>query len=75
MPSFVTGSLLSRFGALRVMFGGVMRLADHVLAALSGTGFYSFGLALVLLGFGWNFLYAGGTNSQWRLLRAPSGHI
>jgi len=62
LPSFFTGSLIARFGVLRVMLTGVVLLAGHVLATLSGTGFYSFAAALVMLGVGWNFLYVGGTN-------------
>lgn len=61
VPSFFTGSLISRFGALRVMFSGVACLSAHVALSLSGTGFVSFAPALVLLGVGWNFLYIGGT--------------
>jgi MFS family permease len=61
LPSFFTGSLIGRFGVLTVMFAGVMLLASHVLLTLTGTGFYSFASALVLLGVGWNFLYVGGT--------------
>lgn len=62
LPSFFTGSLIARFGVLRVMLAGVLLLTGHVLLTLSGTGFYSFASALVLLGIGWNFLYVGGTN-------------
>ena len=62
LPSFFTGSLIARFGVLRVMLAGVLLLAGHVMLSLSGTGFYSFASALVLLGVGWNFLYIGGTN-------------
>lgn len=62
LPSFFTGSLIARFGVLRVMFSGVVLLTAHVLVSLSGTGFYSFTAALILLGIGWNFLYIGGTN-------------
>lgn len=62
LPSFFTGSLIARFGVLRVMLTGVLLLTGHVLLTLSGTGFYSFAAALVLLGVGWNFLYVGGTN-------------
>ena len=62
LPSFFTGSLIARFGVLRVMLAGVLLLAGHVLLSLGGTGFYSFASALVLLGVGWNFLYVGGTN-------------
>ena len=62
LPSFFTGSLIARFGVLRVMFTGILLLTGHVLFTLSGTGFYSFTAALILLGVGWNFLSIGGTN-------------
>jgi len=62
LPSFITGSLIARFGVLSVMGAGIAILAGHVLLTLSGTGFYSFAGALMLLGVGWNFLYVGGTN-------------
>lgn len=61
VPSFFTGTLIARFGVLRIMFTGLMLLTAHVLLALSGTGFVSFASALVMLGVGWNFLYIGGT--------------
>jgi MFS family permease len=60
-PSFFTGTLIARFGVLRIMMIGVLLLGGHVLLSLSGTGFTSFGSALILLGVGWNFLYVGGT--------------
>ncbi|WP_284735971.1 MFS transporter [Dongia deserti] len=61
LPSFFTGSLIARFGVLRVMLAGVTLFAGHVLMTLTGSGFGSFAGALVLLGVGWNFLYVGGT--------------
>ena len=61
LPSFFTGSLIARFGVLRIMLTGVVFFAGHIAMALSGTGFVSFASALVLLGIGWNFLYIGGT--------------
>lgn len=61
LPSFFTGSLIARFGVLRVMLCGVALLTGHVLTTLTGTGFESFAAALILLGVGWNFLYVGGT--------------
>jgi predicted MFS family arabinose efflux permease len=61
VPSFFTGSLIARYGVLPVMFAGVVLLGGHVVGALSGTTFYDFASALVLLGVGWNFLYIGGT--------------
>jgi MFS family permease len=61
LPSFFTGSLIARFGVLRIMLTGVALLAGHIGMTMTGTGFGSFVGALVLLGVGWNFLYIGGT--------------
>lgn len=61
LPSFFTGSLIARFGVLKVMFAGVVLLATEVLLSWTGTGFASYASALVFLGVGWNFLYIGGT--------------
>ncbi|MCL4182041.1 MAG: MFS transporter, partial [Burkholderiaceae bacterium] len=61
LPSFVTGSLIVRFGVLRMMFTGIVLFLGHILLVLTGTGFGSFASALILLGVGWNFLYIGGT--------------
>lgn len=61
LPSFFTGSLIARFGVLRIMLAGIALLAGHVVMTLTGLGFGSFAAALVLLGVGWNFLYVGGT--------------
>jgi MFS family permease len=61
VPSFFTGGLITRFGVVNVMLAGLVLLASHVLATLTGTGFNSFAAALILLGVGWNFLYVGGT--------------
>ncbi|MCC6736374.1 MAG: MFS transporter [Bauldia sp.] len=62
VPSFFTGALVARFGVLRVMLAGVALLAGHIALTFSGTGFYSFAAALILLGTGWNFLFIGSTN-------------
>jgi len=60
-PSFVTGSLISRFGVLQVMGAGVAIMLACVAVALSGQLVMSFWIALVLLGVGWNFMYVGGS--------------
>jgi MFS family permease len=62
LPSFFTGALIARFGALRIMFTGIALFAAHIGMTLAGTGFSSFAVALIFLGIGWNFLYIGGTN-------------
>jgi MFS family permease len=60
-PSFVTGSLIKRFGVLRIVLVGVALLFTCVGVALSGQLVTHFWVALVLLGLGWNFTYIGGT--------------
>jgi MFS family permease len=60
-PGFFTGSLIRRFGVLKVIGGGVALIAACVAVALHGTTVAHFVVALVLLGVGWNFMYTGGT--------------
>ncbi len=60
-PSFFTGSLISRFGVLKVMMAGVIALFGCVLFSLLGSQFSHFFTGLLLLGIGWNFLFVGGT--------------
>jgi len=60
-PSFFTGSLIKRFGVLRVMSAGVAAQLACVAVGLSGQRVANFWWALVLLGIGWNFMYLGGT--------------
>lgn len=61
LPSFITGSLITRFGVLKIMFAGIAMFIGHILFALSGVSFASFASALILLGTGWNFMYISGT--------------
>lgn len=61
VPSFFTGSLIRRFGVLRVMGAGVAMNAVCIAVALTGVELMQFLVALFALGVGWNFLYVGGT--------------
>jgi MFS family permease len=61
VPSFFTGSLIKRFGCLRIMAIGVVLNLICIAVALSGVELMQFLIALVALGVGWNFLYIGGT--------------
>jgi MFS family permease len=61
VPSFFTGHLIRRFGALPVMAVGLLLNLACVAFALSGTDLMHFLGALFVLGVGWNFLYIGGT--------------
>lgn len=61
VPSFFTGQLVQRFGALQVMGAGVLLNGLCVAVALSGVELTQFLVALFVLGVGWNFLYVGGS--------------
>ena len=56
-PSLVTGWLIYRFGEVRIMFLGIGILLASAVAALQGASLYHYGLALLLLGVGWNLMY------------------
>ena len=60
-PGFFTGHLIKRFGVLPVMGVGVVLNFACVAVALMGIELHHFGIALFLLGVGWNFLFTGGT--------------
>ncbi|MFY8086812.1 MAG: MFS transporter [Rubrivivax sp.] len=59
VPSFFTGHLIKRVGALPVMGAGALLNIVCVLIALSGVELMQFLAALLVLGVGWNFLYTG----------------
>ncbi|WP_211167405.1 MFS transporter [Aromatoleum evansii] len=60
-PSFFTGTLITRYGAPRIMQVGFVLLLGHVAVNASGVEFLNFLSALILLGVGWNFAFVGGT--------------
>ena len=61
VPSFFTGNLIKRFGALPIMGVGVLLNLACIVVALSGVDVMQFLVALFALGLGWNFLFIGGT--------------
>lgn len=62
VPSFFTGSLITRYGVGRMCALGMIILAASGVAALLGLSFIHFSVGLILLGLGWNFGYVGGTS-------------
>jgi MFS family permease len=60
-PSFVTGRLIGRFGAERVVAAGLVILIACAIVAHMGIELWNFWLSLVLLGLGWNFGFIGAT--------------
>jgi len=60
-PGFFTGFLIKRFGVLKIIVTGAAVMATGALVAINGNTIAHFITALILVGFGWNFLYTGGT--------------
>jgi MFS family permease len=61
-PGFFTGSLIQRFGTLKIMGVGVVLNLICIAIALTGVDLHQFLIALFLLGVGWNFLFTGSTS-------------
>ena len=60
-PSFVTGSLIARFGVAAIMGTGAVIGLACLGVNLAGASFPHFLIGLMLLGLGWNFLFVGST--------------
>ena len=60
-PAFVTGHLIDRFGAVRIIAAGLGLLALAGVVGLAGVALINFYGALILLGLGWNFGFIGAT--------------
>ncbi len=60
-PSFITGSLIARYGLLNILLVGLVLSASSAVAGVLGGSVSHFWAANVLVGVGWNFLFVGGT--------------
>lgn len=58
-PSFFTGRLITRFGAIPVVATGLMLTALSGAVGLAGVDVGHFWLSLIVLGVGWNFGFVG----------------
>lgn len=61
-PGFFTGSLVARFGEIRMIAAGLILQALCIGIALSGIEVIDFWWSMVLLGVGWNFAYTAATS-------------
>jgi predicted MFS family arabinose efflux permease len=61
-PSFVTGSLVARFGVERITAVGLALIALTAVVGITGVTVAHFWTGLVLLGLGWNLAFIGATN-------------
>ena len=69
IPSLISGVLIARFGAGRMMIAGATLLGATLIAGLAGRHMLHYVVAMVALGVGWNFLYVGGTTLLARAYR------
>ncbi|MDQ8197353.1 MFS transporter [Pelagicoccus enzymogenes] len=61
LPSLFSGWLMKRFGPGKLMLAGSLAYGVVLLVGLQGQELAHFWGALILLGVGWNFLFASGT--------------
>jgi len=64
-PSFFTGKLITRFGAVKITILGLLLTGISTVVGLEGTDVFHFWSMLILLGIGWNFGFLGA--SAWVL--------
>ena len=62
LPSLITGDLVKKFGHSKIMYAGVFLFSVTILISLFEQNFINYLIALVFLGFGWNFLFISGTS-------------
>ena len=60
-PGFITGRVIQRFGAHRVIAMGGMLTIGCAALSLAGSAYLNFVVALCILGVGWNFMFVGAT--------------
>ncbi len=60
-PSFITGSLIARFGVERITGLGLAIIIVAAVIGIAGISLWHFWSALALLGVGWNFAFIGAT--------------
>jgi len=62
LPSLITGNLIKKFGHSKIMYTGVILFSITILTSLFEQNFLNYLIALIFLGFGWNFLFISGTS-------------
>ena len=60
-PSFITGTLIARFGIERITGLGLALIVVAAAIGIAGISLWHFWIALALLGVGWNFAFIGAT--------------
>jgi len=62
LPSLITGHLIKKFGHSNIIYVGVLFFAIMIILSLFEQTYANYMVALIFLGFGWNFLFISGTS-------------
>ena len=62
LPSLITGHLIKKFGHSNIIYVGVLFFAIMIILSLFEQTYSNYMVALIFLGFGWNFLFISGTS-------------
>jgi len=71
-PAFFSGSLIARFGPIRILLAGIIFMTISAVFALRGLELVNFYGTLMLLGLGWNFMFTAGTILLENAYHSPS---
>jgi predicted MFS family arabinose efflux permease len=61
LPAIITGTLIARFGSIKIILTGMILMLISTLVAKAGIDLNNFYVALVAIGVGWNFMFTAGT--------------
>jgi len=62
LPSLITGHLIKKYGHSNIIYIGVLFFVITIALSLFKQTYSNYMLALIFLGFGWNFLFISGTS-------------
>jgi len=62
LPSLITGNLIKKFGHSNIIYIGVLFFVVTIIFSLFEQTYANYMVALIFLGFGWNFLFISGTS-------------
>jgi len=62
LPSLITGNLIKKYGHSNIIYIGVLFFIITIVLSLFKQTYSNYMVALMFLGFGWNFLFISGTS-------------
>jgi len=62
LPSLITGHLINKYGHSNIIYIGVLFFIVMIILSLFEQTYANYMVALIFLGFGWNFLFISGTS-------------